>query len=137
MNPKHAIFVALSALLAGCATTMSMSEAMDSWKGAPLSEVVTRWGPPTSSTPLQDRTIHTWTRAKRVATQRTTDRTVLYGLGEQAKGIDVDMAQVECMRQLVVDPTGIVVGGDWSGNNCPVWGADGLSRTPPQVSDRQ
>jgi hypothetical protein len=58
MKPFLLACLALSALLAGCAST---EKAKESWAGATFDEVVRAWGPSVRSGTLSDGTeVHTW-----------------------------------------------------------------------------
>jgi hypothetical protein len=138
VNPGNAAlrYALIGVLLAGCATTKGMDEAMNSWKGAPLSEAQAKWGKPSSSMPFEAWTIYTWTRLKR-AVSMSTGKPSMTWLGSMEGGapITAKREEWECTRRLLVDQAGIVVDVDWKGNNCPVWAADGLDRMAPAPED--
>lgn len=81
------------ALMGGCSSLPLMDEMMGSWVGAPLTEVVIQWGPPTEETQVDGKLIYQWNRS--------------VGLG------------FSCERILLVNDKSIVERVSYKGNNCP------------------
>ncbi len=108
----------LIALLAGCAaqTNETMDTVLSSWYGSSVDEVIARWGYPDVERNVAGRQLLEWDKSGVVNfgydTYGYTDGYNVYATttgGPRA---------YSCVRQLEVD-RGVIVGGDWKGNNCP------------------
>jgi hypothetical protein len=112
-----------SILLSGCASTSLMDGIIASWKGAPLSEVVQRWGLPSQEMTVGGQKYYVWAYQKSgfipqssTTTGVATNNGVINTQTSTAGGYAFSAV---CERILQVDGNDIVVGGSWRGNNCP------------------
>lgn len=86
-------------LLAGCVTQAEVSEAIASWEGSHINEVVNSWGPPTSTFAAPGGgTWYTWKESTWYVNE--------YGGG-----------QLQAWRSLLANETGIVVKWRWQGQS--------------------
>lgn len=95
---------------------------MSSWRGATLDEVITQWGYPTSQQNIAGRQLYYWSYDKSTFTPAVTTGTVntvgnTTYLNTTTTG--GGYSTWNCTRILETDKRNIVVGGQWSGNNCP------------------
>lgn len=99
-----------------------MDGVMASWMGAPLDEVIDRWGYPDRERQVAGRKLFEWDRNVSVFVPSTTTGTVSnYGNTSyvDASTTGGGLLNGSCRRTIEVDSRNIVVGTQWAGNNCP------------------
>ncbi|WP_420997891.1 hypothetical protein ACKI2N_033985 [Cupriavidus sp. 30B13] len=92
----------------------AMRHVLDSWQSAPIEQAKEQWGPPQAVQSVPGGTAYLWTAevppahppggGPRDARGPTSPEPVL------RPGL--------CQRRLIAGPSGLVIGGDWSGNAC-------------------
>lgn len=111
-----AVATALAAAsLFGCASqqTGAMQSIVDSWRGTPIDQASTQWGPPASVQPLANGNAYVWVDEF--------PRAQAPGSGPREARAPTDPAPAtigRCQRRLIAGADGIVRGGDWSGDTC-------------------
>ena len=113
----------LPLLLAGCSGGFgTMDGIMNSWYGASFDEVVSQWGYPSQQETIGGHTLYYWHYQKSVAMPATTTGTIT-SIGNTAylntTTYGGGLVSGSCSRMLAVDKNNIVIGTEWSGNNCP------------------
>lgn len=109
--------LALSAAVGGCATTKIMDGVITSWEGAHIDAVIERWGYPSAERIVAGHRLYDWNR--QVAYRAPTVATVQADGTSAVAVVSGGASDWSCTRTLEVDDTGIVIGGEWAGNNCP------------------
>ncbi|XQU70740.1 Surface antigen domain-containing protein [Cupriavidus sp. H18C1] len=104
-----------AASLFGCASpqTGAMQSIVDSWRGTPIDQARTQWGPPASVQPLANGNAYVWVDEF--------PRAQAPGSGPREARAPTDPAPAtigRCQRRLIAGADGIVRGGDWSGDTC-------------------
>jgi len=98
-----------------------MDQIMDSWKGATLDEAISKWGYPDGERKIAGRSLYQWDRDVTVVLPATTSGTVTtFGNTSYLNGTTTGgVMNGSCRRILEVDNANVIVGTQWSGNNCP------------------
>lgn len=103
-----------------------MDGIMGSWKGASIDQVITQWGYPDAEKNVAGRKLYVWSRDAQLIMPTTVNTTgYATNIGNQTyyNGISNisggGVSNWNCTRILEVDASEVVVGGQWSGNNCP------------------
>ncbi|WP_422650579.1 hypothetical protein [Cupriavidus sp. H18C1] len=90
-----------------------MQSIVDSWRGTPIDQARTQWGPPASVQPLANGNAYVWVDEF--------PRAQAPGSGPREARAPTDPAPAtigRCQRRLIAGADGIVRGGDWSGDTC-------------------
>ena len=116
------------ASLAGCATGKHTEEAMLSWMGSSIDELIASWGPPDSSMQFPGgKTIYSWTDQRSYTTPTTTKTTVtgsVYQSGQtrhtstKSTTTGGQTYNYSCEMSFTVNQTGKIIDGYWEGNSC-------------------
>ena len=113
-------------LIAGCATGKRTDEAMNSWIGHNVNQLITSWGPPEASVQLPGgNIIYTWTSrgSYRMPTQTTTTGSAnvvgssVYGSATSTT-TGGQTLNFWCQKSFTVSQTGRILSYNWQGNNC-------------------
>lgn len=107
------------ALLAGCGSTEAMDHAMATWKGAPLEEVVDRWGYPDEDKVVAGHRLIVWHRES-TRYRPTTEFTTGYVRGAPVP-VTVrywERVRSSCSRMVEIDRAERVIGWQWKGDDC-------------------
>ena len=118
MKPHQPLTIALTLLLAACASSARYETNLARWGGNPLDDLVLAWGPPQSSYTLRDgRQVVEYQRQQLVRlpgrSMLTTPR-VFYLLDE----MEDDYTLLQCRTRFTVDAQGIIQNWTWDGNAC-------------------
>jgi hypothetical protein len=100
----------------------TMDRIMKSWQGSTIDEVIRQWGYPHQHQVIAGHDLYHWFREARVMMPQTHTGTATI-IGNMAYiNIVTDGGGVtnwSCTRTLEVNKSNIVIGTQWSGNNCP------------------
>jgi len=118
MKPHQSLTIALTLLLAACASSARYETNLARWGGKPLDDLVLAWGPPQSSYTLRDgRQVVEYQRQQLVRlpgrSMLNTSR-VFYLLDE----MEDDYTLLQCRTRFTVDAQGIIQNWTWDGNAC-------------------
>ena len=120
MKPHQPLTIALTLLLAACASSARYETTLARWGGKPLDDLVLAWGPPQSSYTLRDgRQVVEYQRQQLVRrpglgrSMLNTSR-VFYLLDE----MEDDYPLLQCRTRFTVDAQGIIQNWTWDGNAC-------------------
>ncbi|WP_457650648.1 hypothetical protein [Profundibacter sp.] len=100
---KTGIFAALL-VAASCVSSVTMDQAMQSWQGANINQVIEKWGYPHDEKTVAGLKQYSWTD------EFTPISDYINGKPQHT---------FTCTRTLVVSASGKIVEGRSSGNNCP------------------
>ncbi len=111
MQLKYHYLFALAVLMSGCATTAKYEKVLNSWVGSPSDQLIAKWGPPSSSFPLNDgSTIYTWNHSGAPTS---------YTNYNQFTGQLMTTTNVPwCNTSFRVGGDGVVQNWRWEGNAC-------------------
>jgi len=120
---KYIIAISIFAILVGCSGGFgTMDRIMQSWNGASLEEVIAQWGYPTFQQDIAGRKLYHWDKEMSVMMPATTTGSISV-IGSTAHlnstTFGGGMFHGSCRRTLEVNNDNIIVGSQWSGNNCP------------------
>ena len=120
---KFKSFALIMVLLSGCSGgSGTMDGIMASWQGANLDQVIDRWGYPDEERNIAGRTLYVWDRDVSLSLPATTTGTITT-LGNTSylntTSSGGGISNWSCRRILEVNQQKIIVGSQWSGNNCP------------------
>ena len=120
MKPHQPLTIALTLLLAACASSARYETNLARWGGQPLDDLVLACGPPQSSYTLRDgRQVVEYQRQQLVRrpglgrSMLNTSR-VFYLLDE----MEDDYTLLQCRTRFTVDAQGIIQNWTWDGNAC-------------------
>lgn len=96
-------------LLLGCATTEKYDAMVKTWVGAPEERLLLKWGPPMSTTTINEsRKVYHYKRQKQIA---NTSADPIMG------GVTTTVNTLYCDTNFIIE-RGIIVDYSWNGNNC-------------------
>lgn len=106
------VFLSLTiTFIPGCASR-TMNNVMSSWKGAPLEEAIQKWGYPTQEKVVASHKLYLWEQNNGISASG--------GWWPGARKWGGGSVNIEyCNRILEVDDRGIIINGQWDGNDCP------------------
>ncbi|MGN5476537.1 hypothetical protein ACTMU2_04490 [Cupriavidus basilensis] len=103
------------ALPGACASIESstMQDVLDSWKGVPIDDAKTQWGPPQTVQAVPGGTAYVW---QDILPQPTKPQ----GTEAHHAGVEAPHPPGRCERRLVAGPDDAVIWGEWRGDACCV-----------------
>ena len=125
----------LLALLAGCATTETMTKIMGGWQGEHIDAVVKQWGYPNEERNFRGKLLYVWNNTSSTIIPGFYSSTTTGGVRAQASpatnsvtvtgaqqtfgsGFGGGVVTEQCTRILEIDANGIVKEGTFQGDGC-------------------
>ncbi len=115
--------IALCLALTGCSSVPVMNNIVGSWQGAQASELVARWGYPTTVVNRGDHELLVWESYGTAVVPSSSFTSGQVSRDGSFTATTVSrpgfVYETACIRSMKIRD-GVVVDGRWAGNNCPV-----------------
>jgi|WetSurMetagenome_2_1015567.scaffolds.fasta_scaffold1551186_1 hypothetical protein len=113
-----AIFILTAFVIVGCATTAKYEKVLNSWTGADINQLVSKWGYPDNSfqAPNGNR-VYVYSRSGSY-TMPTNTNINYYGNYAYATTTGGQTINLRCTTYFEVDGTGKIIKWSYKGNNC-------------------